>query len=104
MGQQSGSEALRHLALNDYNRDVIKESGGINSIVQAMNMHPDIIGIQQCGCTALGNLAVSSDFHLEIANAGGLHAIMNAAQQNQEEECVLRAAYQALRAMGYDPN
>mmetsp|Transcript_29337 Transcript_29337/g.44407 ORF Transcript_29337/g.44407 Transcript_29337/m.44407 type:complete len:346 (+) Transcript_29337:265-1302(+) len=102
--QQSGCEALQNLALNDYNRDAIKENGGINIIVQAMIKHPEALGVQQCGCTALGNLAASADLHIEIANAGGFHAIMNSAQQNQKEECVLRAAYQALRAMGYNPN
>lgn len=102
--QQSGCEALQNLALNDFNRDAIKEHGGINIIVQAMNNHPDVVGVQQCGCTALANLAASADNHLDIANAGGLHAIMNAAQRNQDEETVLRAAYSALRAMGYDPN
>lgn len=102
--QQSGCEALQNLALNDFNRDAIKEHGGITVVVRAMNNHPDIVGVQQCGCTALANLAASAENHLDIANAGGLHAIMNAAQRNQEEETVLRAAYQALRAMGYDPN
>jgi hypothetical protein len=102
--QQSGCEALQNLALNEYNREAIKEHGGINIVVQAMNNHPDVVGVQQCGCTALANMAASAENHLEIANVGGLHAIMNAAQRNQEEESVLRAAYQALRAMGYDPN
>lgn len=102
--QQSGCEALQNLALNEFNREAIKEHGGINIVVQAMNTHPDVVGVQQCGCTALANLAASAENHLDIANAGGLHAIMNAAQRNQEEETVLRAAYQALRAMGYDPN
>jgi hypothetical protein len=102
--QQSGCEALQNLALNEYNRDVIKEHGGINVIVQAMNCHPEAVGVQQCGCSALANIAASQDNHIDIANAGGLHAIMNAAQRNQDEESVLRAAYQALRAMGYDPN
>jgi hypothetical protein len=95
---------FKHLALNEFNREAIKEHGGINIVVQAMNTHPDVVGVQQCGCTALANLAASAENHLDIANAGGLHAIMNAAQRNQEEETVLRAAYQALRAMGYDPN
>eukprot|EP00542_Grammatophora_oceanica_P020640 CAMPEP_0194047646 /NCGR_PEP_ID=MMETSP0009_2-20130614/25090_1 /TAXON_ID=210454 /ORGANISM="Grammatophora oceanica, Strain CCMP 410" /LENGTH=419 /DNA_ID=CAMNT_0038693315 /DNA_START=471 /DNA_END=1730 /DNA_ORIENTATION=- len=102
--QQSGCEALQNLALNDFNRDAIVENGGIRVIVNAMNNHQGVVGVQQCGCTALANLAVSRDNHLDIANAGGLHAIMNSAQNNQEEESVLRAAYQALRAMGYDPN
>ena len=102
--QQSGCEALQNLALNDFNRDAIVENGGIRVIVNAMTTHRDVVGVQQCGCTALANLAASSENHLDIANAGGLHAIMNAAQSNQDEESVLRAAYQALRAMGYDPN
>lgn len=102
--QQSGCEALQNLALNDFNRDAIVENGGIRVIVNAMTNHRDVVGVQQCGCTALANLAASSENHLNIANAGGLHAIMNAATNNQDEESVLRAAYQALRALGYDPN
>jgi hypothetical protein len=101
--QQYGCEALQNLALNEYNRDFMGEHGGIAAVVQAMNQHRDVVGVQQAGCTALANLAASRDHHMDIANAGGLHAIVNAAQTYSDEEHVLRAAYQALRAMGYDP-
>jgi len=101
--QQYGCEALQNLALNEYNRDLMCEHGGIAAVVQAMNSHRDVVGVQQAGCTALANLAASREHHVNIANAGGLHAIVHAAQTYSDEEHVLRAAYQALRAMGYDP-
>ena len=101
--QQYGCEALQNLALNEYNRDFMAENGGIAAVVKAMNQHREVVGVQQAGCTALANLATSRDSHMDIANAGGLHAIVHAAQTYSDEEHVLRAAYQALRAMGYDP-
>lgn len=101
--QQYGCEALQNLALNEYNRDYMGEHGGIAAVVQAMNAHRDVVGVQQAGCTALANLAASRDHHVDIANTGGLHAIVHAAQTYSNQEDVLRAAYQALRAMGYDP-
>ena len=101
--QQYGCEALQNLALNEYNRDFMGEHGGIAAVVQAMNAHRDVVGVQQAGCTALANLAASRDHHVDIANTGGLHAIVHAAQTYSNQEDVLRAAYQALRAMGYDP-
>ena len=101
--QQCGCESLQNLALCDYNRREICELGGVVLIVQAMMRHIDCAGIQQCGCTALASIASCEEHHKDIITASGLHAIIIAARHFSEEESVLRAAYDALTALGYDP-
>jgi hypothetical protein len=104
--QQCACECLQNLAhVNDYNRREICDWKGVQLIVQAMMRHMDCAGIQQCGCTALASIAASgsNDLIREIMGAGGFHAILIAAQHFADEESVLRAAYDGLTAMGYDP-
>jgi hypothetical protein len=103
--QQCACECLQNLAhVNDYNRREICDWNGVQLIVQAMMRHMDCAGIQQCGCTALASIAAGSqDLIREIMGSGGFHAILIAAQHFADEESVLRAAYDGLTAMGYDP-
>jgi hypothetical protein len=101
--QQCGCESLQNLALNNYNRREICDLGGVVLIVQAMMRHEDVAGIQQCGCTALASIATCQDFHKDITRVGGFHAIVIAARNFADEESVLRAAYDAVYALGFDP-
>jgi hypothetical protein len=105
--QQCGCESLQNMALNDYNRREICELSGVHLIVQAMIRHRNVAGIQQCGCTALASIASSTTcgkMHCSvIEQAGGLNAILNAARRFADEESVLKAACDALQAMGLNP-
>jgi hypothetical protein len=101
--QQCGCESLQNLALNNYNRREICDLGGVVLIVQAMMRHVDVAGIQQCGCTALASIATCQDHHKDITRVGGFHAIVIAARNFADEESVLRAAYDAVYALGFDP-
>lgn len=98
--QQCGCESLQNLALSDYNRGEICDLSGVHLIVQAMVRHARVAGIQQCGCTALASIATGKMHSHVIEQAGGLNAILNAARNFADEESVLEAAYDALRAMG----
>jgi hypothetical protein len=102
--QQCGCESLQNLALNNYNRREICDLGGVVLIVQAMMRHVDVAGIQQCGCTALASIATCKDHHKDITRVGGFHAIVLAARNFADEESVLRAAYDAVYALGFDPS
>jgi hypothetical protein len=101
--QQCGCETLQNLALNNYNRREICDLGGVVLIVQAMMRHVDVAGIQQCGCTALASIATCHAHHKDITRVGGFHAIVIAARNFADEESVLRAAYDAVYALGFDP-
>jgi hypothetical protein len=101
--QQCSCESLQNLAVNDYNRREICNLGGVVLIVQAMMRHEQVAGIQQCGCTALASIAMNKDHHKDITRVGGFHCIVIAARNFADEESVLRAAYDAVYALGFDP-
>jgi hypothetical protein len=100
--QLCAGESLQNLALhNEYNCYEICEQGGVSLIVQAMMRHGENAGIQQCGCTALGNIARSNVvYHAHIMSSGSLIAIMRAAKSLSHVESVVRAAKDALQALG----
>uniref|UniRef100_A0A7S3L0N7 Uncharacterized protein n=1 Tax=Amphora coffeiformis TaxID=265554 RepID=A0A7S3L0N7_9STRA len=102
--QQCACECLQNLAhVNDFNRREIAEYQGINMIVQAMIRHMDCAGIQQCGCTALASISATKELIRIIMASGGFHAVLIAARRFANDQSVLRAAYDGLQAMGYDP-
>lgn len=102
--QQCACECLQNLAhVNDYNRREISELQGINMIVQAMIRHMDCAGIQQCGCTALASISATRGLVSVILASGGFHAVLIAARRFASDQSVLRAAYDCLQAMNYDP-
>jgi len=102
--QQCACECLQNLAhVNDFNRREIAEYQGIDMIVQAMIRHMDCAGIQQCGCTALASISATKELIRVIMGSGGFHAVLIAARRFANDQSVLRAAYDGLQAMGYDP-
>jgi hypothetical protein len=103
--QQCACECLQNLAhVNHYNRREISDYQGIRMIVTAMMRHMDCAGIQQCGCTALASIATTQDLVRVIMASGGFHAVLLAARRFEHDPSVLRAAYDGLQAMGYDPD
>ena len=59
--QHYGCAALQNLAMNDNNKVMIAETGGIPTIVSAMKYHSSNINVQHYGCAALGTLAVNDN-------------------------------------------
>jgi len=102
--QSNGVAALQNLAMNCQNRDIITESDGVAVIVEVMAQFLEDKAIQQSGCTALANLANGSDEQKShVAESGGILAMMRAVDTHRGDESILRAAYQALRKLGYNP-
>ena len=102
--QQCACECLQNLAhVNNYNRREIADFQGINMIVQAMVRHMDCAGIQQCGCTAIASISATKELVRVVMASGGFHAVLIAARRFASDQSVLRAAYDSLQAMGYDP-
>mmetsp|Transcript_17708 Transcript_17708/g.42661 ORF Transcript_17708/g.42661 Transcript_17708/m.42661 type:complete len:530 (+) Transcript_17708:86-1675(+) len=102
--QSNGIAALQNLAMTSHNRDIIINSDGVKVLVEAMAQFVDDKALQQSGCTALANLADGGpDQKARVAEDGGILAMMQAVNAHRGDESILRAAYQALRKLGYDP-
>ena len=100
--QSNGIAALQNLAMNDHNRNVIVELDGVALIVEAMAQFIEDQSIQQSGCMALANLA-NGTHKSNVAECGGILAMLRAVDSHREDESVLRAAYRALRKLGFNP-
>ena len=44
------------------------------------------------------------EYQINVAQSGGILAVMKAVEIHPDDDLVLRAAYQALRMLGYNPN
>ena len=102
--QRTGCEALRNLCSYQQNRQVVKQIGGIQILIQMMTNHVNNAEIQRSGCTTLATIAEGSmECKVAVAECGGILAVMKAVEIHPENDVVLRAAYQALRMLGYNP-
>jgi len=103
--QSNGLSTLENLAMDSTNRQIIADSDGIPLIVDVMAQFIEDKSIQQSGCTALANLADGSSAEQKsyVAERGGILAMMRAVEVHRGDESILRAAYQALRKLGYNP-
>jgi len=69
-----------------------------------MRHHLDNAEIQRSGCTTLASVAEGGmDCKITVAECGGILAVMKAVEIHPDNDTVLRAAYQALRMLGYNP-
>ena len=72
--------------------------------METMTRHVEDANVQCSGCTALAAAAEGGmDFKIRVAECGGILAVMKAVESHPENDLVLRAAYQALRMLGYNP-
>jgi len=100
----NGVAALQNLAVDPPCRDAITESDGVSVVVEVMAQFVEDKAIQQSGCAALANLADGSpEQKSRVAEGGGILAMMRAVDAHRGDESILRAAYQALRKLGYNP-
>lgn len=102
--QHSACETVRNLCIHQHNRQVLIQNGGGPLLVEMMRRHVNHPEIQRSGCTALASLAEGGmEFKIAVAECGGILAVMKAVEIHPEKDLVLRAAYQALRMLGYNP-
>jgi len=81
--QENGCIQLGLLADDERKRRSIVASGGIAVILGAMTRHPAVRGVQEYGCRALGNVAVSNDaIRDSIAAEGGIAVIIDAMKEH----------------------
>ena len=102
--QHTACEAIRNLCIHTMNLQYLANAGGVPLLVEMMQLHVDNAEIQRVGCTALACVCEGGMEHkISVAESGGILAVMKAVEIHPENDVVLRAAYQALRMMGYNP-
>ena len=85
---------------DDASRAVV-EAGGASAIVNAMVQHRNDPGVQQFGCWALGNLALSGDDNRrKLKKVGALEVSRMAIEHHADDTEVLRQARQLITMLG----
>ena len=103
--QRAAFETLRNLTCQPINRQHILQAGGIDLIVEMMGRHIRDPQVQRSGCAMLAAVAEGGmEYQINVAQSGGILAVMKAVEIHPDDDLVLRAAYQALRMLGYNPN
>jgi Armadillo/beta-catenin-like repeat len=91
---------LAQWAVDSYYKVVIAGNGGIFALIRAMQAFPSCQGLQECCCTALGNLCASSECNQKaVDTAGGIRQIVAAMKLHSQSVAVQSAACEALRNM-----
>ena len=68
--QEWACRAIWTLSVDQTNKDLVVEAGGINAIVNAMMAHTDVAAVQEKACGCLANLAANVDDNkMKIAEA-----------------------------------
>ncbi len=102
--QHAACETLRNLCIAPNNRSMLLQSNGVPVLVEMMRQHVDNSAVQKSGCTTLASVAEGGmEYKIAVAECGGILAVMKAVEMNPDNDDVLRAAYQALRMLGYNP-
>lgn len=82
--QARGCAALGNLALTDSTtRNSIAEKGGIELILEAMQLHSDHGPVQAWGCDALANLSLDLDLQIMITKAGAIEIVLEAMAKHE---------------------
>lgn len=69
-----------------------------------MSQNIDDPDMQRGGCAALASIAEGGmEYKISVAESGGILAVMKAVEIHPDNNLLLRAAYQALRMLGYNP-
>lgn len=103
--QEAGCASLASLAnlgakaekgKGENNRTVIPARGGIEAVIRAMGVHSSSAGVQEQGCAALANLAVSDGNKATISAKGGIGAVIQAMQEHTPSAEVQKHGCKAL--------
>lgn len=102
--QHTALEVLRNLCVNELNRQSLLQSGGLPFVVETMQKLAEDAEIQRSGCNMLASVAQGGmEYKIAVAECGGILAVMKAVETHPDNDNVLRAAYQTLRLLGYNP-
>lgn len=100
---EASLRALHNLsANNDDNKTEIANNGGVDSMISAMQLHRDDIGIQLEGSWTMAHLCSTEENKEVIGDCGGLDVIVRALWVHPEERRVLEKALRALYYLSTD--
>ena len=109
--QIRGCAALGNIAMLAENMQKVAEKGGIEAVVAAMNAHLNnaeahLIKInavvQESGCRALRNIAATAKTNLNVAEKGGIEAVVAAMRRYPKNIEIQKQGYSALWNIAYD--
>ena len=75
------------------------EGASIEDVVKEMAQHMASPATQEHGCTALRGFAADAEVKTKVANAGGIHAILDAMKQHDGAAGVQEQGIAALQAL-----
>ncbi|KAL3804014.1 hypothetical protein HJC23_006405 [Cyclotella cryptica] len=105
--QRGCAGIIKHMAMaSKYNLEMLDRMGAVRIIVNAMERNPQCAPLLESCCWALGSMARGSnpEIKMRVAKGGGIHAAMNAVEQFPRNESLLRAAFNCLQQLGYNPS
>jgi hypothetical protein len=105
--QRGCAGIIKHMATASiFNSEMLEKMGAVRCVVNAMKKNLNSAPLLESCCWALGTLAhgPNSDIRLRIAKAGGVHMAMNAVERFPQNESLLRAAFNCLQQLGYNPS
>ena len=70
-------------------------------MLEAMRAHVSHSGVQEQGCSALGNLAVNDDNQVQIAREGGIAVVLEAMRVHNSHSRVQLYGKQALLRLNH---
>lgn len=95
---------IQNLAMVQSNWELLLSNGVVELIADIMGHYVSDKAMQQNGCQVYANLANGPTAQKSyVAEKGGILAMMRAVNTHRGDESILRAAYQALRKLGYNP-
>jgi hypothetical protein len=96
---EHGCLTLCNMAIEEENKETIRNLGGIRMIVSAMRLLGSNTFVQKSGCRALDSLATNDQSKVTIAASGGVSAMLSAMQAHASVGGVQGLAIAALRKL-----
>jgi hypothetical protein len=96
---EHGCLTLCNMAIEEENKESIRNLGGIRMIVSAMRLLGSNTFVQKSGCRALDSLATNDQSKVTIAASGGVSAMLSAMQAHASVGGVQGLAIAALRKL-----
>jgi hypothetical protein len=102
--QEKALHALLNLASNnDKVKSELGHMGGIDAVIQAMQVHRDDSAVQECGASVLSCLASIEENELIIGQCGGIDVTIRAMWVHSESVTVVEWCCKALYALSLHP-
>lgn len=93
--QIKGCSALANLVIGEGD-DAVLRKGGLEAVLNASRMHPNVPAVQRKVCLALGNMAYSSFGEARVVAEGGIQVVLTAMKTHGSDPEVQEEGIDAL--------